>query len=595
MHGAGIYQRSNRMSQLPKGGSFLLGSTTAQNIFTPEDFEDEHRMIAETMSRFLDEEIFPRVGEMDAKKEGLMREFLVKAGELGLLGADIPEHLGGTEVDEICSTIIAEKVGAAGSFAIAHGGHCGIGNLPIVYFGNEAQKAAYLPAIATAEKISAYALTEPGSGSDALSAKTRAVLSPDGKHYILNGSKTFISNAGMADIFIVYAKIDGEKFSAFIVDGHAEGLTTGAEENKMGLKGSSTRSVFFDNVKVPVENLLYEPGKGHVVAFNILNIGRHKVAANAVGAAKYALDQSAGYANERKQFKVPISQFGLIKEKLAEMAIRTYAAESAVYRTGGMLMDMMHSLDRSGPDGGQVTAKGIEEYALECSLEKVFASEVEAYVVDEGVQIHGGYGFIAEYPIERLYRDARIRRIFEGTNEINRSLIPTTLIRRAGKGGFPLMEAVKELKIYLAGGIPQRANQGELVQAMKEVFLFILGHSCERYGDEVLKQQEILGRLADLAIASYVAESAWLRAQKATAANGQNAKHKTNLATAFIYNAIEKVAHTAREVIATLSSGSELAKMQADLNSLISYTPIDIITLRSKIAGAISAAGKYVA
>lgn len=399
----------------------------------------------------------------------------------------------------------------------------------------------------------------------------------------------------MADIFIVYAKIDGEKFSAFIVDGHAEGLTTGAEENKMGLKGSSTRSVFFDNVKVPVENLLYKAGKGHVVAFNILNIGRHKVAANAVGAAKYALDQSAAYANERKQFKVPIAQFGLIKEKLAEMAIRTYAAERAVYRTGGMLMDMMRSLDRSGPDGGQVTAKGIEEYALECSLEKVFASEVEAYVVDEGVQIHGGYGFIAEYPIERLYRDARIRRIFEGTNEINRSLIPTTLIRRAAKGGFPLMEAVKELKIYLAGGVAPRENLGALVQAMKEVFMFILGESHERYGDELLKQQEILGRLADLAIVAYVAESSWLRAQKASAANGQNAKHKTNLATAFIYNAVEQAAHAAREVIATLASGSELVKMQADLDSLLNYTPIDIITLRRKIAGAISAAGKYVA
>jgi len=583
------------MSQLPKGGSFLLGSVAAANIFTPEDFEDEHRMIAETVSRFLAEEIFPKMEEMDAKEEGLMHGFLVKAGELGLLGADIPEDLGGTEVDEICSTIIAEKIGAAGSFAIAHGGHCGIGNLPIVYFGNEQQKAAYLPAIATAEKISAYALTEPGSGSDALSAKTRAVLSPDGKHYILNGGKTFISNAGMADIFIVYAKIDGEKFSAFIVDGHAEGLTTGAEERKMGLKGSSTRSVFFDNVKVPVENLLYQEGKGHVVAFNILNIGRHKVAANAVGAAKYALDLSAAYANDRKQFKVPIAQFGLIQEKLAEMATRIYAAESAVYRTGGLLMNMMHSLDRSGPDGGQVTAKGIEEYALECSLEKVFASEVEAYVVDEGVQIHGGYGFIAEYPIERLYRDARIRRIFEGTNEINRSIIPTTLIRRAGKGGFPLTAAANELKAYLAGGVPVRENPGELVQAMKDVFLFILGGAYERYGDEVLKEQEILGRLADLAIYAYVAESSWLRAQKTAEAGGQNAKHKTNMATAFVYTAVEKVALAAREVIATLVSGSELVKLQADLDKLTSYTPIDLISLRRKIAGAVSAAGKYVA
>jgi alkylation response protein AidB-like acyl-CoA dehydrogenase len=584
------------MSQLPKGGSFLIGRNDAKNIFTPEDFEDEHRMIAETMSRFLAEEIFPKMEDMDAKKDGLMREFLVKAGELGLLGADIPEDLGGTEVDEICSTIIAEKVGAAGSFAIAHGGHCGIGNLPIVYFGNQQQKEAYLPVIATAEKISAYALTEPGSGSDALSAKTRAVLSPDGKHYILNGGKTFISNAGMADIFIVYAKIDGDKFSAFIVDGHSEGLTTGAEEHKMGLKGSSTRSVFFDNVKVPVENLLFEAGKGHVVAFNILNIGRHKVAANAVGAAKYALDLSASYANERKQFKVPIAQFGLIKEKLAEMAIRIYAAESAVYRTGGLLMDMMHSLDRSGPDGGQIAAKGIEEYAVECSLEKVFASEVEAYVVDEGVQIHGGYGFIAEYPIERLYRDARIRRIFEGTNEINRTIIPTTLLRRAAKGGYPLLQAVKELKIQLAHGISTTGeNPGDLVQAAKDAFLYTLGCAYERHGDDLLKQQEILGRLADIAISAYTAESAWLRAQKTTAANGQNAKHKTNMATAFVYSVIEKVALSAREIIAALATGSELMKMQADLARLVEYTPVDIISLRRKIAGAISAAGKYVA
>lgn len=583
------------MSSLPKGGSYLIGATDPKNVFTPEDFEDEHRIIADTVSQFLAEKIFPRMDEMDAKKEGLMREFLVEAGELGLLGADIPEQHGGTETDEICSTIIAEKVGAAGSFAIAHGGHCGIGNLPIVYFGNEAQKSAYLPAIATAEKISAYALTEPGSGSDALSAKTRAVLSPDGKHYILNGGKTFISNAGMADIFIVYAKIDGEKFSAFIVDGHAEGLTTGAEESKMGLKGSSTRSVYFDNVKVPVENLLFEAGKGHVVAFNILNIGRHKVAANAVGAAKYALDQAAAYANERKQFKMPIAQFGMIKEKLAEMATRIYAAESAVYRTGGLLTEMMHSLDRSGPDGGQVTAKGIEEYAVECSLEKVFASEVESYVVDEGVQIHGGYGFIAEYPIERLYRDARIRRIFEGTNEINRNLIPTTLIRRAAKGGFPLMAAIKELKIYISGGVPVRENPGDLVQAVKDVFMFVLGSAHERYGDEILKQQEVLGRLADLAIYAYVTESSWLRAQKTGVVNGQNAKHKNNMATAFIYSSIEKVTLAAREIIATLATGSELVKMQADLDQLVKYTPIDIISLRRKIAGAISAAGKYVA
>ncbi|SHO44112.1 acyl-CoA dehydrogenase family protein [Desulfopila aestuarii] len=582
------------MTQLPKGGGYLLGSTDPKNIFTPEDFNDEHRMIAETLSRFLEERIFPRMEEMDAKQEGLMREFLVEAGELGLLGADIPEEYGGSEIDEIFSTIIAEKLGATGAFAIGHGGHCGIGNLPIVYFGNEDQKSRYLPNIATAEKISAYALTEPGSGSDALSAKTKAVLSPDGKHYILNGDKTFISNAGIADMFIVYAKIDGEKFSAFIVDAHTDGLTTGAEEKKMGLKGSSTRSVFFDNVKVPVENLLYKPGKGHVVAFNILNIGRHKAAANSVGAAKYALDLSATYANERKQFKVPIAQFGMIKEKLAEMATRIYAAESTVYRTGGLLTEMINTLDPSGPDGYKVIAEGIEEYAVECSLEKVFATEMEAFVVDEGVQIHGGYGYIAEYPIERLYRDARIRRIFEGTNEINRIIIPTTLFRRAARGGFPLKDAMKELKVYLNGETVARENPGDVVQAIKDVFLFVMGVSYERYGDEILKQQEILGRLADLAIQAYTTESTWLRTQKTAAANGQNAKLKTNMATAFIYTTVEKTSLAAREIIATLVTGSELVNMQSDLNKLLNYTPIDIISLRQKIAGAISAAGKYV-
>lgn len=583
------------MSDLPKGGSYLLGTTNHKNIFTPEDFDDEHRMVADSLTSFLDENVFPVMDDIDAKKDGLMRELLVEAGKYGFLGSDIPEKYDGTETDEICSTIIAEKLGATGSFAIAHGGHTGIGNLPIVYFGNEQQKAAYLPSIVTAEKVSAYALTEPGSGSDALSAKTKAVLNAEGTHYVLNGSKTFISNAGMADIFIVYAKIDGVKFSAFIVDGHADGLTTGAEENKMGLKGSSTRSVFFDNVLVPVENLLFEAGKGHVVAFNILNIGRHKVAANAVGAAKYALDQSAAYANERKQFKVPISQFGLIKEKLAEMAIRIFAAESAVYRTGGLLNNMMHSLDRSGDDGGQITAKGIEEYALECSLEKVFASEVEAFVVDEGVQIHGGYGFIAEYPIERLYRDARIRRIFEGTNEINRNLIPTTLLRRAQKDAIPLLECVNTMMNKAGGDVPVRQNPGEVVQAAKDVFLFALGVAYEKYGAELMKQQEILGRLADIAIYAYVMESTYLRAQKAAAANGQNVQLKKNMATAFIYTSVEKLCLAAREITTYIASGSALVQMQVNLDKLAQYTPIDIITIRGKIAGSISAAGKYVA
>lgn len=581
------------MSSLVAGGSFLLQSIESAKIFTPEDFDDEHRLVAESLDSFLAEKVYANMEAIEKKQEGLMKELLVDAGEYGFLGMDIEEKYGGTETDEICSTIIAEKLGPTGAFAVGHGGHTGIGNLPIVFFGNEQQKAAYLPAIATAEKISCYALTEPGSGSDALSAKTRAVLSDDKTHYVLNGSKTFITNGGIADIMIVYAKIDGEKFSAFIVDADSEGLTTGADEVKMGLKGSSTCSLFFDNVKVPVENLLFEEGKGHLVAFNILNVGRHKVAANSVGSCKYAIDESITYANERKQFNTPINQFGLIKEKLADMVIRTYAAESMVYRTGGMLNDMLASL----PEGhdGQALAEGIAEYALECSLEKVFATEVEAFVVDEAVQIHGGYGYIAEYPVERLYRDARIRRIFEGTNEINRIIIPTTLIKRAGSGSLPLIEEASGVieKLQAQQSVQTRETPEDMVQACKDVFLFCLGHCHKKRGGALVHNQEILGHLADIAIYSYAMESSLLRARKAETQNGRNSELKNQLATAFIYSSMGKVVETATELIANLESGSPLRQLCDDLRRLASFAPIDLIAVRATIAGTISAAGKY--
>ena len=579
------------MADKYKGGSFLLGETDPGSIFTLEDFADEHRMLATTVSRFIADKVFPVMEDLDAKKEGMMRGLLVEAGELGLLGADIPEEYGGFEMDEICSTIIAEAVGGAGSFGVAHGGQVGIGTLPIVYFGNDQQKRKYLPLSATGEKIAAYALTEPGSGSDALSAKTKAVLSADGKFYVLNGAKQFITNAGMADIFIVYAKIDGDKFSAFIVDGDSEGLSTGAEEKKMGIKGSSTRSVYFDDVKVPVENLLFEIGRGHAVAFNILNIGRHKVSANALGCAKLALNLSAAYANERRQFNVPIAEFGLIKEKLALMAIRVYTAESMVYRTGGLLNDMLQSLDRSGPDGGRVVAAGIEEYAIECSLGKVFASEVQAFAVDEGVQIHGGYGFISEYAIERLYRDARITRIFEGTNEINRTIVPITLIRRAKKGDLPLLSAIADLKSRSAAGTTLRENEGAIVSAAKEVFLFVLGTALDKAGDALLKNQEVLGRLADIAIHAYAMESGLLRARK----SGQRALHKAAMAKAFIYESIRKIETIATEILAAFAGGAELGELQNQLAKLVLHAPIDLIALRREIAAKISEAGKYVA
>ncbi len=579
---------------LPKGGSFLLGPMDPQDIFTPEDFTEEHRMIAKMVEDFVTDKVLANMENLEAKKEGLIRELLEAAGELGLLGADIPEEYDGMDLDKISSTLIAEGMGRSGSFAMTQGGQTGIGSLPIVFFGNAEQKKKYLPGIVSGEKIGAYALTEPGAGSDALAAKTKAVLSADGQFYILNGSKQFITTAGMADVFIVYAKIDGEKFTAFIVDGKSKGLSTGAEEKKMGIKGSSTRTVVFDDVKVPVENLLFEIGRGHVVAFNVLNIGRYKLAANSVGNAKFALELSATYANERKQFNTSIANFGLIKEKLAEMAIRTYAIESMVYRTGGLLENILHSMDILGADGGQVAAKGIEEYALECSINKVFATEALAYVVDEGVQIHGGYGFISEYPIERLYRDARIYRIFEGTNEINRILIPTTILRRVAKGELDLNQALESLKEQLNAGGTVREGAGDLVQAAKDIFLYIIGAGLNKYGDGLLKQQEILGRLADLVMGAFAIESVWLRAQKAQAKDGETgAKLKNSLTEAFIYSHIGKLELIAKETLAALAEGDVLQALDLDLKKLVVYTPRNVIALRQEIAAAVSEAGKY--
>lgn len=583
------------MSSLPKGGSFLFGRTNPQDIFTPEDFTMEHKMIYKMASGFVTDSVLTRMDDLESKKEGLIRELLEAAGELGLNGADIPEDYDGINMDKVSITIIAECIGRAGSFAMTHGGQTGIGSMPIVMFGNHEQKKKYLPGIVTGEKVGAYALTEPGAGSDALSAKTRADLSPDGKYYILNGTKQFITNAAMADVFIVYAKIDGDKFTAFIVDGDSEGLSTGAEEHKMGIKGSSTRQVIFEDVKVPVENLLYQIGKGHVVAFNILNLGRYKLSANALGSAKFALELAATYANERKQFGTPIANFGLIKEKLAEMAIKTYVAESMIYRTGGLLEDILHSLDTSGADGGQMAAKGIEEYAIECSMNKIFATEAQAYAVDEGVQIHGGYGFSSEYTIERLYRDARIYRIFEGTNEINRVLIPTTLLKRAAKGDLPLQEAIEKLTREIAVGSLVREGEEGLVQATKDMFLLTMGAGLEKLGKDLPKHQEIVGRLADLAIRVFAVESAWLRAQKALANEGEaKAKLKLSMAMAYINSTVGLLEYSAKETLTALAEGEELASLLENLQKLTQYTTRNTVALRQAIAAVISEEGKYV-
>ncbi|WP_347488599.1 acyl-CoA dehydrogenase family protein [Desulfoscipio sp. XC116] len=583
------------MSNIPKGLSFLFEKTDPQDIFTPEDFTDEHRLIFRTTASFVNDNILNRMEELESKQEGLNRELLEAAGELGLNGTEIPEEYGGMEMDKISTTIIAECMGWGGSFAMTHGGQTGIGSMPIVMFGTRKQKEKYLPGIAGGEKVGSYALTEPGAGTDAMAIKSRAVLSADGKYYILNGNKQFITNAGFADVFIVYAKIDSEKFTAFIVDADSEGLSTGPEEHKMGIKGSSTRTLILEDVKVPVENLLFQIGRGHVVAFNILNLGRYKLSANALGSSKFALELAAAYANDRKQFGEPIANFGMIREKLSEMAIRIYIAESMIYRTGGLLENKLQSLDISGEDGGQVVAKGIEEYALECSMNKVFATEAQDYIVDEGVQIHGGYGYSAEYAIERLYRDARIYRIFEGTNEINRTIVPITLLRRVDKGDLPLREALKKLQEKLIDGMPVRTGGEDLVQAAKDIFLLTFGAGLQKYGKALLKQQEILARLANLAIQTFAMESGWLRAQRSLKNQGEDrARLKLIMAGAYINSAIGEVKNIAEETLAVLAEGDELANLLKNLHNLSRYIPQNTVVLRREIAAAVSEAGRYI-
>lgn len=583
------------MSSLPKGGTFLIEQNNPLNIFTPEDFTEEHKMIFRTARGFIADTVMPRMEELDAQKEGVLRELLEAAADLGLHGSDIPEEYGGMEMDKISSIIIGESFGPATSFVMAQGSQCGIGSWPIVFFGNHEQKKRYLPSIVSAEKIGAYALTEPGSGSDAVSIKTKAVLSPDGKSYILNGTKQFITNAGITDVFIVYAKVDGDKFTAFIVDGNSQGLSMGKEEKKMGIKGSSTRNLILEDCKVPVENVLFEIGRGHIVAFNILNMGRLKVSSNVLGNAKYALELSATYANERKQFNKPIAHFGLIKEKLAEMNTGIYVSESMIYRTAGMLDNLLGMLDTSGEDGGQVAANGIAEYALECSINKVFATENQGFVVDEGVQIHGGYGVVHEYPIERLYRDARVYRIFEGTNEINRTIIPNVVIRRSNSNALPLKEAIENLRQRLTVGIPVRKGEAELIQAAKDMFLWTLDAGLSKYGEGLFEHQEIVGRLADIVIQIYAMESAWLRAQKQLIKDGwREARLKLSMSKIHVNKIMGVLQLKAKEVLVAIAEGEELEKLLLSLQELCKFTPENTIALRQEVAEAVSATGKYV-
>jgi alkylation response protein AidB-like acyl-CoA dehydrogenase len=588
--------------QLIKGGSFLLEEWDAQSVFTPEDLTEEHKMIAALTSDFIAGEVEPQAEEIEKQNLELSVRLLKKAGELGLLGADVPEVYGGTDLDKISSSLITENMVRGGSFALSHGAHVGIGSLPIVFFGTNHQKEKYLPPLATGEKLAAYCLTEPSSGSDALSAKTTAVLSEDGSSYILNGTKQFITNAGFADIFIVYAKIDGEKFTAFIVEKDFPGVSTGPEEKKMGIKGSSTRPLILEDVKVPVENVLGEIGKGHVIAFNILNIGRYKLAVGAVGSAKWAIELSVAYAKDRKQFKKALAEFPLIQSKLANMAIYTYVAESLVYRTGGLLEGAISQLDKQADDYSKQLAKAVEEYALECSINKVVGSECLDFVADEGVQIHGGYGYTQEYKIEQIYRDSRINRIFEGTNEINRLLIPGTLLRKAMKGELPLLAAAKQLQQELIAYMPPAIDSEQplsketaMVQAAKKVFLMVGGSAVLKYQQKIDAEQEVLESLANLIIEVFAAESALLRAKKAIETEGiAKAEQKLNMTKAYIHESFARIEMIAKSSLAVIAEGDMLQTQLSILKKLVRFNPINLVQLKREIASVIIQEGKYI-
>jgi alkylation response protein AidB-like acyl-CoA dehydrogenase len=581
-----------------RGGSFLIEESSPQEVFTPEDFNEEHRMIAKTAHDFMEQEVAPQIEEIEHKNFDLTRDLLRKAAEIGLLSADIPEKYGGLELDKVSSTIIAEKLSRSASLAVSHGGHTGIGTWPILFFGTEEQKRKYLPKLASGELLAAYALTEPGSGSDALAAKATARLSADGKHYILNGTKMWITNAAFADIFNVFAKVDGEKFTCFIVEATYPGVSTGKEELKMGIEGSSTRALILEDVHVPVENVVGKIGKGHQVAFNCLNLGRFKLGAGTIGGCKLAMSHAIPYAAQRHQFGRPIASFGAIKHKIGEMAIRTWVGDSMVYRTVGLIDAALEGID---VDDAKGVLAGIEEYAIECSILKVAGSEILDYVVDEAVQIYGGYGYSREYPAERAYRDARINRIFEGTNEINRLLIPGMLIKRAMKGTLPLISAVQQVTSDLIEGKIDAPESGALLAAekaavanAKKVFLFATGAAVQKFMDNLTEQQEILSMLSDIVMEVYAMESALLRTLKLVAHQGEEKTVvQLDITRVYVNDALARINTAATQVLAAISEGDDLGKQVALLRRLTRHTPVNTVAARRRIADAMIQAGRY--
>lgn len=584
-----------------KGGSFLIDDIDPEQLHTPEDFSDEQNLMAKTTADYIEKDVLPHAETLVNQDWELTRKLLEKAGDLGLLGADVPEAYGGLGLDKISSSLITEKFSRSGSFALSFGAHTGIGTLPIVMFGNEEQKKKYLPDLASGKRLAAYALTEPGSGSDALGAKTTAKLNDEGTHYILNGEKQWITNSGFADIFVVYAKIDGEHFSAFIVERDYPGVSTGKEEKKMGIKMSSTRTLILEDVVVPKENLLGEAGKGHKIAFNILNIGRYKLAVGCVGGAKRGVEVSAKYANERQQFKTPIANFTLIQQKIANMAVKTYATESSVYRTVGLFEDRFSQLSEEDQKDGQKIAKAIGEYAIECSLNKVYASEALDYIVDEAVQIHGGYGYMAEYEVEMAYRDSRINRIFEGTNEINRLLVPGTLVKKAMKGELPLLQKAQNLQEELMMMMPEEPGTDPLDQEKyllknaKKIFLMAAGVGVQKFGPKLENEQELLANVSDIINEIYVMESVIARTEKAINKSGaEKNKQKLLMTEVCCQEALNRIEALAKESLIAVEEGDQLRMMLSSLRKLTRHTPINVIEKKREIARRVLEEQRYI-
>jgi len=583
------------------GGSFLLETRRPDEVFTPEDFSEQHQLIGQTTEEFAINEILPNAEKIEHKDYSVSRDLLKKAGELGLSAVEIPEAYGGLEMDKVTASVIADHIAKYAGFATTWGAHSGIGLLPIVYFGTEEQKKKYLPRLAAGEIVGAYALSESTSGSDALNCRSRADLSADGTHYILNGEKMWITNAGFADLFTVFAKVGGEKFSAFLVERNFPGFSVGAEEHKMGIRGSSTCPIILNDCKVPVENLLGEIGKGHLIALNILNIGRFKLGAMCLGGGRVSLENAIGYAKQRKAFGKVIADFGLVREKIANMATLLYVGESLVYRTIGMMDVALSEVDKSAADAAKQNLKAIEEYVVECSIIKVWGSEMIDYVVDENMQIHAGYGFVEEYPAERAYRDARINRIFEGTNEINRLIITGFLLKRATTGQLPLMPAIKKLMDEVLSGPSASedlegalAEERKLVAQAKKLGLFAAGAATQKYMQAIQDQQEIMGAIADMTIETYAMESAVLRAQKIAESKGEAAASlPIAMARVYMTQAMEKIESAARRVIAAVADGDMLRTQLAILRRLAKYEPFNTIALRQQIAQRAIERGKY--